>query len=209
VSDLRGKTIVVTGASSGIGRAMAVAFAAHGANVVIADVRREPREGGEPTESVISAAGGTALHVETDVSLWEDVHRLTLTTVERFGRVDALVNNAILTGRHHKGILDTTEADWDAMMDVGLRGVFLCSKRFIQEMLGQEPVAEVRGRVINMASQAGFLGSPGSFTYDTIKGGVVNMTRQLAVEYAPEGVVVNAIAPGKILTTPLDRKSVV
>jgi glucose 1-dehydrogenase len=205
VSDLGGKTIVVTGASSGIGRAMALAFATKGANVVIADIRREPREGGEPTESLIAAGGGTALHVHTDVSNWEDVERLARTTVERFGRVDTLVNNAILTGPHHKGILDTTEADWDAMMDVGLRGVFLCSKRFIAEMLGQDAAAEVRGRVINMASQAGFLGGPGSFTYDTIKGGVVNMTRQLAVEYAPQGLVVNAIAPGKILTTPIDE----
>jgi glucose 1-dehydrogenase len=205
VSSLAGKTVVVTGGSSGIGRAMALAFAAKGANVVIADIRREPREGGEPTDKLISAAGGTALHVHTDVSLWDDVMRLARTTVERFGRADTLVNNAILTGPHHTGILDTTEVDWDAMMDVGLRGVFLCSKRFIQVMLGQEPVAEVRGRVINMASQAGFLGSPGAFTYDTIKGGVINMTRQLAVEYAPRGVIVNAIAPGKILTTPRDE----
>ncbi len=205
MSALSGKTIVVTGASSGIGRAMATAFASHGANVVIADIRRIPREGGEPTDSVIAAAGGSALHVETDVSAWKDVDRLATIALERFGRVDVLVNNAILTGPHQKGILETSEGDWDAMMDVGLRGVFLCSKRFIQAMLDQRPVGEARGRIINMASQAGFLGSPGTFTYNTIKGGVINMTRQLAVEYAPHGIVVNAIAPGKIMTTPLDE----
>jgi NAD(P)-dependent dehydrogenase (short-subunit alcohol dehydrogenase family) len=205
VSDLRGKTIVVTGGSSGIGRAMALAFASHGADVVIGDIRREPREGGEPTATLIESAGGSVLHVDADVSRWEDVDRLARSGLERFGRLDVLVNNAILTGPHHNGILDTSEGDWDAMMAVGLRGVFLCCKRFIAAMVDQEPVAETRGRVINMASQAGFLGSPGSFTYDTLKGGVINMTRQLAVEYAPAGVVVNAIAPGKILTMPLDE----
>ena len=121
------------------------------------------------------------------------------------GRLDVLVNNAIYYGGHNKSILKTTEADWDAMMDVGLRGMFLCSKRAIQQMGAQESIGETRGRIINMASQAGFLGSPGSFTSNTLKGGVINMTRQLAVEFAPRGIVVNAIAPGKILTTPLDE----
>ena len=204
MSLLDGKTIVVTGASSGIGRAMALGFAGHGAYVVNADVRRDPREGGRPTDELITDDGGHGEYVTADISRWDDVDRSIRVALEHNGRLDVLVNNAIAYADHNKSILHTTEHDWDAMMSVGLRGMFLCCKRGIQQMLAQDPVHEIRGRIINMASQAGFLGSPGAFTYDTLKGGVVNMTRQLAVEFAPAGVVVNAIAPGKILTTPLD-----
>ena len=103
--------------------------------------------------------------------------------MEDFARVDALVNNAIYYGTHNKSILTTTEEDWDAMMDVGLRGMFLCSKRAIECMLTQEPRSEARGRIINLASQVAFLGAPGSFTSNVIKSGVLNLTRQLAVEF--------------------------
>ena len=87
-------------------------------------------------------------------------------------------------------------------MDVGLRGVFLCCKRAVQQMLGQEPVAEARGRIINISSQHGMVGAPGHVAYCTAKGGVVNLTRQLAVDFGPQGIIVNAIAPGKILHPP-------
>ena len=90
-------------------------------------------------------------------------------------------------------------------MDVGLRGVFLCCKRAVQQMLGQEPVAEARGRIINLSSQHGMVGAPGAVAYCTAKGGVVNLTRQVAVDYGPRGIIVNAIAPGKILTRPADE----
>ena len=90
-------------------------------------------------------------------------------------------------------------------MDVGLRGVFLCCKRAVQQMLGQEPVAEARGRIINLSSQHGMVGAPGAVAYCTAKGGVVNLTRQVAVDYGPQGIIVNAIAPGKILTRPADE----
>lgn len=202
---LVGKTIIVTGASSGIGRAMALAFSAEGAYVVNADIQRQPREGGEPTDQLMPARGGQGEYLATDVSRWEDIDRLIGTAASRVGRLDVLVNNAIYYGDHNKSILETSESDWDAMMDVGLRGMFLCSKRALQQMVRQEPVHETRGRIINMASQVAFLGSPGSFTSNTLKGGVINMTRQLAVEFAPQGIVVNSIAPGKILTTPLDE----
>jgi glucose 1-dehydrogenase len=204
-SRLAEKTIVVTGGSSGLGRAMSLAFAAHGADVIVADVRREPREGGEPTDALIAARGGRALFLEADAARWDDIDAVVAAAVERGGRLDVMVNNAVVAGPHSKGLLETDEADWDAIMDVGLRGVFLCCKRAIAQMLAQEPRNEARGRVINLSSQHGMVGTPGHVAYCAAKGGVVNLTRQLAVDFGPRGVLVNAIAPGKILTTPLDE----
>jgi glucose 1-dehydrogenase len=119
------------------------------------------------------------------------------------GRLDVIVNSAVYLGTHSKGILETTEEDWDALMAVNFRGAFLCCKRALEQMVEQEPVAEVRGRIINMASQMGFVGTPGHVAYCALKGGIVNMTRQLAVDFGPRGVLVNAIAPGKVPTHPL------
>lgn len=199
------RTIVVSGGSSGLGRAMALAFAEHGADVVVGDVRRDPREGGAPTDAEITARGGSAVFVEADVSRNEDIDRLVATAVERGGRLDVIVNNAVVAGRHSKGLLETTPDDWDAIMAVGLRGVFLCCRRAVEQMLGQEPRGEVRGRIINLSSQHGMVGTPGHVAYCAAKGGVVNLTRQLAVDFGRRGIMVNAIAPGKILTTPLDE----
>jgi glucose 1-dehydrogenase len=205
VSRLRGKTIVVTGGSSGIGRAMTLAFAREGAHVVIADVRHDPREGGRPTTELVGERGGACEFVEADVSRWEDIDLVVETAVRSTGRLDVLVNNAVVAGPYSKGLLETTEEDWDAMMAVGLRGVFLCCKRAAQQMLSQEPVAQARGRIINISSQHGMVGTPGHVAYCALKGGVVNLTRQIAVDFARHGLVVNAIAPGKILTAPLDE----
>jgi NAD(P)-dependent dehydrogenase (short-subunit alcohol dehydrogenase family) len=202
---LADRTIVVTGGSSGLGRAMALAFAAHGADVVVGDVRRDPREGGAPTDAEIIARGGSAVFVEADVSRTEDIDRLVAAAVERGGRLDVIVNNAVVAGRHSKGLLETTPEDWDAIMAVGLRGVFLCCRLAVEQMLGQEPRGEVRGRIINLSSQHGMVGTPGHVAYCAAKGGVVNLTRQLAVDFGRRGIMVNAIAPGKILTTPLDE----
>ena len=197
---LEGRTAVVTGSASGLGRATAIRLGEEGANVVVSDVRTDPREGGEPTEAVVEAAGGTAVRVDADVSRWDDVDRLVTAAVDRFGRLDVMVNNAGISGRYSKPLLETSEEDWDAIMAVNLRGVFLCCKRAVGEMLGQEPVDEVRGRVVNISSQHGMIGPPGHVAYATSKGGVVQLTRQLAVDYGPQGVYVNAVAPGKILT---------
>jgi NAD(P)-dependent dehydrogenase (short-subunit alcohol dehydrogenase family) len=205
VRRLEGKTIVVTGGSSGIGRAMTLAFAREGAHVVIGDVRRDPREGGPPTDELVAAEEGSCAFVEADVSRWDDIDRLVTAALRPTGRLDVMVNNAVLAGRHSKGLLETTEEDWDAMMAVGFRGVFLCCKRAAQQMLTQEPVGEARGRIINISSQHGMVGTPGHVAYCALKGGIVNLTRQIAVDFARLGLVVNAIAPGKILTTPLDE----
>ena len=158
---------MVTGGSSGLGRAMALAFAREGADVVIGDVREDPREGGRPTVELIAEAGGSAVLLEADAGRWDDIDRLVRTAVERRGRLDVMVPNAIVAGPHSRGLLETTEEDWDAIMHVGLRGVFLCCKRAVQQMLGQEPVAEARGRVINISSQHGMIGAPGHVAYCT------------------------------------------
>jgi NAD(P)-dependent dehydrogenase (short-subunit alcohol dehydrogenase family) len=197
---LSGRVAVVTGSASGIGRAIAIRLAAEGASVVVSDVRHEPREGGEPTDTVIARHGDRCTRIDADVSRWEDVDRLLASAVDRYGRLDVMVNNAAIAGPASKPLLDTTEEDWDAIMAVNLRGVFLCCKRAIGEMLWQEPIGEVRGRVINVSSQHGMVGSPGHVAYSTSKGGVVNLTRQLAVDYGRRGILVNAVAPGKIMT---------
>jgi NAD(P)-dependent dehydrogenase (short-subunit alcohol dehydrogenase family) len=206
VSDqLNEKTVVITGGASGLGRAIALACAAEGAHVVLGDVREIPREGGPTTVELIADRGGAGQFVHADVSQWSDIDRLVSTAVEATGRLDVIVNNAIVAGAHSKGLLETDEEDWDAILDVGLRGVFLCCKRAVQQMLTQEPIAEARGRIINLASQHGMVGTPGHVAYCAAKGGVINLTRQLAVDFGPREILVNAIAPGKILTTPLDE----
>jgi glucose 1-dehydrogenase len=197
---LSGRIAVVTGSASGLGRAIALRFAEEGAAVVVSDVRPDPREGGENTEEVIAAAGGLCARIDADISRWGDVDRLVSATVERFGRLDVMVNNAAIAGSASKSLLETSESDWDEIMAVNLRGVFLCCKRAIGEMLEQPPIGEVRGRVINISSQHGMVGAPGHVAYCTSKGGVINLTHQLAVDYGRQGVLVNAVAPGKIMT---------
>ncbi len=191
-------TAVVTGGASGIGRAIALRLADEGADVVVGDVRRDPAEGGDPIAEVLGPRG---VVLEADASRAEDVDRLVAAAIERGGgRLDVMVCNAAIAGRHSKGLLETTEEDWDAIMAVNLRGVFLGCKRAIAQMVGQEPVREVRGRVIVISSQHGMIGPPGHVAYAASKGGVVNLVHQLAVDFGPRGVLVNAVAPGKILT---------
>src|SRR5437763_339848 len=187
---LENRVVVVTGGSSGLGRAIALRFADEGAHVVVGDVTREPREGGETTETLL---GDRGFHVDADVSRGEDVDGLVGAAVDRHGRLDVMVCNAGIAGRYSKSLLETTDDDWDAIMAVNLRGVFLCCRRAIGQMVEQEPIGEARGRVIIISSQHGMIGPPGHLAYAVSKGGLVNMTHQL-------GVYVNAVAPGKILT---------
>jgi glucose 1-dehydrogenase len=196
---------IVTGAASGIGRAIAIRLAADGFDVVCADIRRDPIAGGDPTEALIAAAGGSALHVDADVSLPEDCERLVAIAVHRAGRLDALVNNAAIAGRHSKPLVETEVADFDAVMAVNLRGAFVLSRAAVRQMLAQPPRDEVRGRIVNITSQHGLVGAPGHFSYAVSKGGLIQMTRQIAVEHGADGILCNSVSPGKIVTgTPGD-----
>jgi len=195
---LAGKTAVVTGASSGIGRAIAIAFAGEGASVVIADVTEQPVEGGDSTLELIARAGGSASFHRTDVGRWDDVDALISGTVARHGRLDVMVNNAAT----YSGtpLLQTELAQWEDVMRVNLTGIFHGCKRAIQQMVTQEPREEVRGRVINLGSQQGIVSSPGDLPYGVSKAGAIYITRQIAVDYAKHLIVCNCISPGKIVT---------
>ncbi len=195
---LAGKIAVVTGASSGIGRAIAISFAAEGARVVIADITQSPVEGGETTLEIIAGAGGTASFHKTDVGRWADVDSLILDTVMRHGQLDIMVNNAATYSG--TALLETKPAQWDEVMRVNLTGMFNGCKRAVQQMITQEPRQEVRGRLINIGSQQGIVTCPGDLPYGVTKAGAIYITRQIAVDYAKELIVCNCISPGKIVT---------
>ena len=191
---------IVTGSSSGIGRAIAIRLAADGFAVLLADIRRDPFTGGEPTDAVIGRQGDWCEFVLTDVASARECQDVVDLAVRRRGRLDVLVNNAVLAGPHSKPLVDTSEDDWDAMMAVNLRGPFLLCRAAVQQMLTQQPEQQVRGRIVNITSQHGMIGVPGHFTYAVGKGGLVQMTRQIAVEHGRDGILCNAVAPGKIVT---------
>jgi glucose 1-dehydrogenase len=195
---LAGNTAVVTGASSGIGRAIAASFAAEGAMVVVADVTPEPLEGGEPTVDLIARAGGTASFETVDVGRWGDIDSLITKTVARHGRLDIMVNNAATYSS--TPLLETSAAQWERIMTVNMTGMFNGCKRAIQQMITQEPRAEVRGRVINLGSQHGIVCAPRDTPYGVSKAGAIYLTKQIAVDYAKDLIVCNCISPGKIVT---------
>jgi glucose 1-dehydrogenase len=195
---LAGKIAVVTGASSGIGRAIAVSLASEGASVVIADLREEPVEGGETTLEIITRAGGEACFQRTDVRRWEDIDSLIANAVSRRGRLDVMVNNAATYSG--TALLETEPAQWDEVMRVNLTGMFYGCKRAVQQMITQDPRHEVRGRLINLGSQQGIVTCPGDLPYGVSKAGAIYITKQIAVDYAKELIVCNCISPGKIVT---------
>jgi glucose 1-dehydrogenase len=195
---LAGKIAVVTGASAGIGRAIALSFAAEGATVALADITTEPLEGGEPTLDLITRAVGKGIFETVDVSKWEDLDRLVTKTVALYGRLDVMVNNAaIYSGTP---LLDTTIEQWEHVMAVNMTGMFLGCKRAVQQMISQEPREEVRGRLINLGSQQGIVTSPRDTPYGVSKAGAIYLTRQIAVDYAKDLIVCNSISPGKVVT---------
>jgi len=195
---LAGKIAVVTGASSGIGRAIALEFAREGAIVMLADRTEVPVEGGEPTAELIAATGGRAQFVRTDVGRWDDVDGLVDATVSSHGRLDVMVNNAATYSG--TALVETRPEQWDEVLRVNLTGIFHGCKRAVQQMLGQEPRAEVRGRIINLGSQHGIVNCPGDAPYGVTKAGAIYLTRQVAVDYAKDLIVCNCISPGKIMT---------
>lgn len=198
MGQLEGKTAIVTGGSSGIGRAIACRFAAEGARVVIGDVTEAPSAGGPPTAEAIAAEGGSALFRLCDVSRRDQVEALVETAVAEFGRLDVMVNNAAWFGGGR--LTETSDESWERVMAVNLTGMFHGCRAAVAQMLRQEPVAEARGRIVNITSQHGMISSPGYFAYGVSKAGGVYMTRQIAADYAEELIVCNAVAPGKIVT---------
>ncbi len=193
---LEGKVAIVTGASRGIGRAVAERFAAEGAKVAINWVKGEAAA--QSVVAAIEKGGGAALPVQADVSKSVDVRNLVDATLQRFGRVDILVNNAGVMIA--KSVLDTDEDDWDQTIDVNLKGAYLCSKAVATVMLGQKA-----GKIINMSSNSGlYHPSAMRFTeYVVSKAGLNGLTKAMALALGPH-ITVNAICPGWIKTEMID-----
>jgi NAD(P)-dependent dehydrogenase (short-subunit alcohol dehydrogenase family) len=196
-TELEGKVGLVTGGTSGVGRDTAVLFAKAGAKVVVAG-RREP-EGNETVE-LIHAAGGDGLFVKTDVSKASEVDTLVQKTVEKFGRLDIAFNNAGIEGNRVL-IVRQSEQDWDRTIAVNLKGVWLCLKYEIRQMLKQGG----GGAIVNMSSVMGMIGSAGTAAYSASKHGVIGLTKTAALENAKNGIRVNALCPG-VIETPMAKR---
>jgi 3-oxoacyl-[acyl-carrier protein] reductase len=198
MSRLKDRIALVTGAASGIGKGIAIAYAREGANLVIAD--RVPEERAGEVLAGVRGQGREALFVQTDVSDERSVQRMAQAALARFGRVDILVNNA---GIFTESLIENLSAeDWDRVMNTNLRGTFLCTRALLGQMLDRRD-----GRIINIASQLGYIGGKSVGHYAASKAGVIGFTKSLAREVALRGVLVNAIAPGPIETPLLDSET--
>jgi NAD(P)-dependent dehydrogenase (short-subunit alcohol dehydrogenase family) len=196
MGEFEGKVSLVTGAASGIGCATAIAFARKGAKVVVSDV---DRSGGEATAREIEKRGGEAIFVAADVSDAADVEAMVARTVKRFGRLDYAFNNAGIEGEMASTV-DCSEENWDRVLGVNLKGVWLCMRQEIPVMLD-----DGGGVIVNCASVAGLVGFRNLPAYCASKGGIVELTRATALEYANAGIRVNAVCPGVIRTPMVER----
>ncbi|MEZ5935733.1 MAG: glucose 1-dehydrogenase [Alphaproteobacteria bacterium] len=193
--DLEGRVAIITGAAMGIGAACARQMAKQGASVVLADI---DEEAGQSVEAAINETGGHALFVRTDVASMGDMEAMAATALDRYGTIDILVNNA---AQPIRGVVDETdEATWNRALAINLTGVWRGMKVCVPVMRRQK-----KGTVINMSSVQAFAGFQGWAAYAAAKGGINALTQQAAVDLAPHGIRVNAVAPGTIMT-PLNEK---
>lgn len=188
---LKDRVAIVTGASRGIGRAIAIALATEGAKVVVNYAASSGAA--EEVVAAITEGGGEAIAIQADVSKIEQIDALVSQTIEKFGRIDVLVNNAGIT--RDTLLLRMKPEDWQAVIDLNLTGVFLCTRAVSKIMLKQKS-----GRIINIASVSGQMGNPGQANYSAAKAGVIGFTKTVARELATRGITVNAVAPGFIAT---------
>lgn len=193
------KTVLVTGGSSGVGRRIAIRAADHGATVVNADLRRESRSAETPTDEFIEDSGETAVYVETDVTDLEEMVDAA-DRAEEFNGLDVVVNNA---GRAESyAITETSPENWATALAVNLTGVYHGCLVGVERMTGGD---ETGGAIVNVASVFGTVGAPNSCSYSAAKGGVLALTRQVARDYASDGIRVNAVSPG-FIDTPMLRE---
>ena len=196
--DLTDKVAIVTGAGQGIGRAIALRLADAGASVVVAELNRKV---GETVAKEIEALGGTSLVIEVDVSKLDQTQRMAQQTLDAFNQIDILVNNAGIAGKTAT-LPDLDESDWDAVIDVNLKGVFLCCKAVIDHMIERQ-----YGKIVSVASIAGKEGNPTLIPYSASKAGVICLTKALAKEVTEYSINVNCVSPAVIQTPILEQVS--